>query len=107
MPLSKILLAYTLCASRREGEKIARECVKARLAACANVFAPATSFFHWKGKLEKATEFPVFLKTTEKNYSKLEKKIRELHSFELPCVVALPLARGEKKYLQWVESEIV
>lgn len=100
----KIILVYTLCASKREAEKIGRECVKARLAACANVLPPAKSFFRWKGKLEECAEWPVFLKTTEKNFGKLEKKIRSLHSYEVPCVAAVELSESSKPYFDWVLS---
>lgn len=103
--MKKILLVYTLCASKKEAEKIARECVNERLAACANVLAPSNSFFRWNGKLVKRTEYPIVLKTTGRRYSALEKKIRSLHSYELPCVVAFELKRGSKDYLKWVADE--
>lgn len=99
-----ILLVYVLCASRREAEKIAGACVKSGLAACANVLPAAKSFFHWKGKFEECREWPVFMKTTEKNFPALEKKIRSLHSYRVPCVVAVEISKSSKPYFEWVLS---
>jgi periplasmic divalent cation tolerance protein len=83
---------------------LARELVSLRLAACANVLAPATSFYRWEGRDEQATEFPVLIKSTRACYPRLEAAIRERHPYELPEIVSWPL-EGLAEYLEWVERE--
>jgi periplasmic divalent cation tolerance protein len=84
---------------------LAREVVHLRLAACANVLAPATSFYRWEGREEQATEHPVLIKTTAARYAELEQAIRRLHPYSVPEIVSWPLERGLAEYLHWVEAE--
>ena len=84
---------------------LARELVHLRLVACANVLAPATSFYRWEGKQEQAAEYPVLLKTTEARYPEVEAAIRRLHPYSVPEIIAWPIARGSPEYLAWVEQE--
>ncbi len=84
---------------------LARELVHLRLAACANVLGPATSFYRWEGREEEAREVPILIKTTRARYPELEAAIRERHPYALPEIVALPLEGGLAEYLRWVEHE--
>ena len=84
---------------------LAREVVQLRLAACANVLAPATSFYRWEGREEQATEHPVLIKSTAARYSQLEEAIRRLHPYDVPEIIAWPVERGLPEYLRWVEQE--
>ena len=84
---------------------LAREVVHLRLAACANVLSPATSFYRWEGREEQATEHPVLIKSTEASYPALEEAIRRLHPYTVPEIIAWPIERGLKEYLRWVEEE--
>lgn len=84
---------------------LARELVHLRLVACANVLAPATSFYRWEGKEERASEYPVLLKTVEARYPEVEAAIRRLHPYSVPEIIAWPIARGLPDYLAWVEQE--
>ena len=85
---------------------LAREVVRLRLAACANVLSPATSFYRWEGRDEQATEFPVLIKSTRERYTELEQAIRRLHPYELPEVIAWPIEAGLPAYLDWVANEV-
>lgn len=85
---------------------LAREVVHLRLAACANVLSPATSFYRWEGREERATEYPVLLKSTEDAYPALEAAIRRLHPYSIPEIIAWPIGRGLDGYLRWVEAEV-
>jgi periplasmic divalent cation tolerance protein len=85
---------------------LAREVVQLRLAACANVLAPATSFYRWEGRDEQAIEYPVLIKSTAECYTRLEEAIRARHPYSLPEIVALPVERGLPAYLQWIEREV-
>ena len=84
---------------------LAREVVHLRLAACANVLAPATSFYRWDGREEQAAEVPVLMKSTDERYSELELAIKRLHPYSVPEIVAWPVERGLAQYLAWVEQE--
>ena len=84
---------------------LAREVVHLRLAACANVLSPATSFYRWEGAEEKASEVPVLIKSTAERYSDLERAIKRLHPYSLPEIVAWPIERGLPEYLAWIERE--
>ena len=85
---------------------LARELVRMRLAACANVLAPATSFYRWEGREEQATEHPVLIKTTAERYAELERAIRERHPYDLPEIISWPIGNGLAAYLDWVEREV-
>ena len=84
---------------------LAREVVRLRLAACANVLSPATSFYRWEGRDEQATEYPVLIKSTRARYPRLEEAIRSLHPYTLPEIIAWPIEIGSPAYLEWVERE--
>jgi periplasmic divalent cation tolerance protein len=84
---------------------LARALVHLRLAACANVLSPATSFYRWEGREEEATEVPLLLKSTRERYAELERAIRERHPYSVPEIIAWPIAHGFAEYLSWVEGE--
>lgn len=84
---------------------LADHLVGQRLAACVNILAPCRSVYRWEGKVEDATEVPVLIKTTAERYEALEAAIRAIHPYELPEIVAVPLARGLPGYLAWVAAQ--
>ena len=85
---------------------LAREVVRLRLAACANVLSPATSFYRWEGRDEQASELPVLINSTTDAYPELERAIRKLHPYSVPEIIAWPIEHGLPEYLRWVEQEI-
>ena len=84
---------------------LAREVVRLRLAACANVLPGATSFYRWEGRQEESAEVPVLIKSTAALYPQLERAIRERHPYEVPEIVSWTIERGLDEYLRWVEAE--
>ena len=84
---------------------LARDLVNLRLAACANVLAPVTSFYRWEGREEQAEEFPLLIKSTQERYTALEQAIRERHPYSVPEIIAWPIITGFDAYLRWVETE--
>jgi len=84
---------------------LARAVVSLRLAACANVLSPVTSFYRWEGRDEQATEYPVLIKSTHARYAELESAIRERHPYSVPEIIAWPIEQGFAAYLNWVEGE--
>ncbi len=99
------LFVYITCANKNEAHKIAKTVVEERLAACANIMLPHQSIYHWEGKVQEAEEVAVILKTTEAAFDKLQARVLELHSYECPCIVALPIDKGYSAYLKWIEGE--
>src|SRR5713226_8228422 len=98
-------IVLVTCGTLKEARRIARTVVRKRLAACVNVIlSPAESFYWWKGKLEKAREYLLVMKTTAKCLAELEKEVQRLHSYELPEFIALPIAAGSNGYLSWLQD---
>jgi periplasmic divalent cation tolerance protein len=102
---SRILIVT--CANAPEARRIAQAVVVKRLAACANIFdASVHSVYRWKGHVEKAREVMMFLKTTTKRLEQLEREVKRLHSYDVPELIALPIAAGSKEYLEWIATSV-
>lgn len=102
---AQTLLVFTNLPDRNAALELAQALVERRLAACVNVLGGCTSVYRWKGEVERADEVPVLVKTRAARYHELEAAIRELHPYELPEVVAVPIVRGLDDYLEWVVEE--
>jgi len=90
--------------SVQEAEKIVQRVLKERLIACANIIGPVSSFFHWSGKMEKAEEYLIFMKSRKDLFEKLAETVKALHSYEVPEIIVLPIVEGSKAYLDWLGS---
>lgn len=101
---SKFCIICTAIPDEKAAEEIAARIVEKRLAACANTF-PVKSVFHWKGKLERTTEFAVFLKTRAALAGRCEAEIKKLHPYELPEIIRIPIKGGSGEYLKWIRDE--
>ena len=99
------LLVLTNLPDRATAEKLADTLIQKRVAACVNILAPCRSVYRWKGAVQHAEEYPVLIKTTRERYAALEAAIREVHPYELPEIVAVPIERGLPAYLDWVTTE--
>lgn len=97
-----MLTACIVCASRKEAEKIAVALVEGGLAACVNYF-PCRSVFKWNGRLQKKAEWALLAKTADSLYARLERRVKKLHSYETPCVIAWKDERANAKYAAWVK----
>jgi periplasmic divalent cation tolerance protein len=89
-----------------DAQIIARALVTRRLAACVQVGGPVTSTYYWQGNLESSQEWLCVIKTAESRYAEVEAAIRELHSYELPEIVAVPIVAGSQAYLDWLAAEV-
>jgi periplasmic divalent cation tolerance protein len=90
-------------AARRLGTRLVEE----RLAACAQVLGPVSSVYRWQGEVQTATEWYCHLKTTAARVSAMVSRIRELHPYETPEIIALPVAEGDPAYLRWIEESVL
>jgi periplasmic divalent cation tolerance protein len=86
-------------------ERLAAQLIESRLAACAQVVGPVSTTYRWLGRVERAHEWLCVLKTTVELLPTLEQRIRELHPYELPEIVAMPIIGGDERYLDWIRSE--
>ena len=98
-------LLYVTAGSEEEALGIGRALVEARLAACANVIPATTSVYWWEGAIQQETEAILIVKTRDALVETVTERIRTLHSYECPCVLALPIAGGHQPFLDWIEAE--
>ncbi len=98
-------LCHVNVGSRAEALEIGRVLVEERLAACANVLDGLSSLYWWQGRLEEADEALLILKTRAELVPALISRVTELHCYECPSVVALPIAAGNPDYLRWIGAE--
>jgi periplasmic divalent cation tolerance protein len=102
----KIVVLVT-CGSAKEARRIARAVVEQRMAACANIVAtPVQSVYRWKGRVESAKEFLLIIKTTQARFAKLKAEVKRLHSYDVPEIIALPIAAGGIDYLNWISESV-
>jgi periplasmic divalent cation tolerance protein len=101
------IVVFVTCGTAREAERIARELVRRRLAACVNVLeSPVRSIYRWRGKVERAPEHLLIIKTTRNRLAELQREVERLHSYDVPEVIALPIAAGSEKYLEWLGESV-
>lgn len=101
MPTNTLLIFCT-CPNRETAEQIANHLVEEQLAACINISSPVTSIYSWQGKIESEEELLLSIKTSRRRYSELEQAILNLHPYELPEIIAVPVEQGLSGYLDWV-----
>jgi periplasmic divalent cation tolerance protein len=102
----KIVVLVT-CGSRKEARKIAHALVGQRLAACVSeIGVPVVSTYRWKGKVESAKEFVLLIKTSKERSATVRDAVRKLHSYEVPEIIALPIAAGSRAYLDWIATSV-
>jgi periplasmic divalent cation tolerance protein len=99
-----VLLVFCTCPDEPTGAGIAEALVVERLAACVNRVPSLTSVYLWQGKVERDTEVLLLIKTTDARFNALRERLCELHPYELPEIVAVPVAKGLPDYLQWVST---
>jgi periplasmic divalent cation tolerance protein len=104
-PADNYRVVLVACANSMQAKLIARSLVEKRLAACVNVLRRSIdSYYRWKGKVEKAQEVLLLIKTTERKLGGLEREVKRLHSYEVPEFIALPVVGGSKAYLDWLDE---
>jgi len=99
------ILVLTNVPDRAVATTLARALLDGRLAACVNIGGPVESIYHWRGGIETATEIPVAIRTQSALYSNVEAAIRKLHPYDTPEILAIPVAAGDERYLDWLSAE--
>jgi len=93
-------------ASKMEGKRIAQELLKKKLVACVNIAGEVESLFWWKGKIDRAKEYLLVIKSKRPKLQKIIQAVRSLHSYEVPEIICLPIIAGYKPYLNWINESI-
>ncbi len=91
--------------TKRQAQKIAQYLVEQKLAACVQITGPVESTYRWKGKVEIAPEWLCLIKTRASLFDKVESAIKKLHPYETPEIIAVPIIKGSRKYLKWLDHE--
>ena len=104
--MTQYLLVMTTVPDADIGQIIAEKIIEERLAACVNLQTAGRSLYWWKGKIMQEQEHTLLIKTNMEAYPKLEKKIAEIHPYDVPEIIALPIHSGSKDYLGWMDTEI-
>lgn len=99
------LLVMTNCPDMAAAKALAQLLVERRLAACVNILPSVHSVYRWQGAIEEATEITLSIKTVGARYAALENAIKTAHSYDVPEIIAVPIARGSIAYLQWIAEE--
>ena len=104
---TKIFLAYITTKNEKEALTLANLAVEKNFAACGNIFPKMKSVYKWNEKLQNDDETLLILKTNSSKYSLLKKLILEKHSYEVPCILKIPIIDGNKEYLKWIDDSLV
>ena len=105
-PSVKHIVFFITTASAEEGERIARSLLEERLAACVNIVPAVRSFFWWEGKVQAEAEVLLVVKTQAALFEALAARVRSLHSYTVPEIIALPVTAGNPAYLGWVRESV-
>ncbi len=100
--MSDALVVFMTASDRDEALRLADALVEAQLAACVQVLPEMQSIYKWEGRIERQTEVLLIAKTTSSRFEELQKRVKELHSYETPEIVAVPVVAGSQAYLDWL-----
>lgn len=95
---------YITTKNKKEAEKIGEALVKEKLAVCVNIISPVNSIYRWKGKIEKAREALLIVKTKKSLAKKIIKKVKSMHSYECPEIIFFSISGGSRDYLEWIKE---
>jgi periplasmic divalent cation tolerance protein len=102
----QVLWVYVTAADTEEARRIGRALVEERLAACVNLLPGHIAIYRWQGRIEEGPEAAFLAKTTAARFEALRARIRGLHSYSLPCILALPAVAGDAEFLDWVRTNV-
>jgi len=101
----KAILIYMTCATNDEARKIAAVLLDKKLVACANIMPPHTALYSWQGKREESQEVSVILKSRAGLFEAIRAEVVAHHSYDCPCIVALPIEAGHTPFMEWIEAQ--
>src|ERR1700749_85022 len=99
-------IVLTTAGSSDEADRIATAMVEQQLAACVNIISPITSVYHWQGAVQREQEWLLLIKTTAGKFDRIHAAIRNLHSYDLPECIQIPIEQGSAEYLSWIAANV-
>ncbi|MDX1442919.1 MAG: divalent-cation tolerance protein CutA [Gammaproteobacteria bacterium] len=99
-------VVYVTCPNHDSGEAVASALVDQKLVACVNVIDGVTSLFHWEGRVDRDPEVLLVIKTRTNLLQAVEECVAEVHPYDVPEVIALPIIGGSRKYLDWIDESV-
>jgi len=103
--MTDCIVVFVTAGSEAEAETIAKALVEEQLAACVNILSPIRSIYRWEGKIADDQEWLLLIKTRAEQFSAVEARVKALHSYQVPEVIALPIVQGSEGYLRWLLEE--
>jgi len=104
--MTSFMLVKCNCPEQQTALNIAKQLIDLKLAACVNIMPGALSVYQWQGKLEQDTEYQLQIKTSAELYPLLQAKVIELHPYDIPEIIALPIIDGHQPYLDWIQENL-
>ncbi|MBV8810865.1 MAG: divalent-cation tolerance protein CutA [Acidobacteriaceae bacterium] len=104
--MTDALVIFCTCSTGEEAERIANDLVASRLAACVNILPAIQSIYRWRGEMERANEILLVIKTTQDSFVRVRDRIGQLHTYEVPEIIAIPVAGGSDAYLAWLRAQL-
>ncbi len=102
----RALFIYITNPSKKQARRVARHLLKRKLIACANIFGPVNSLYHWGGKLVDENEYILLAKTAAADFGKIKKEVEKIHPYSIPCIAKIPVSFN-RKYFAWLKNQIV
>lgn len=103
--MNEFVSVYITAKDKEEAEKIANVLVDEKLVACVNIIPGVVSIYNWKGNKERCEECSMFVKTKKSLVKEVIEKVKSIHSYDVPCIVSLPISDGDEDYLKYIEEE--
>lgn len=100
------ILIYITCGNEENARQIATTLVTERLAACVNILPTVQSVYRWQGKVQTDSEYLLLIKSTFATFPVLQERVRDLHQYELPEIIAVPIVAGSQPYLNWITESV-
>jgi periplasmic divalent cation tolerance protein len=104
--MNELMVVLSTCSNVEEAARIGHALVEERLAGCVQIMPPMQSVYRWRGAVESATEQLLLIKTTAEHFSRVEARVKELHSYEVPEVIGLPVGAASVAYAGWLSGEL-
>ncbi|RLE69516.1 MAG: divalent-cation tolerance protein CutA [Thermoprotei archaeon] len=98
---------FTTIDSKVRAETLAKTLLEKRIAGCIQIIGPITSIYWWNNKIEREKEWILLIKSREKNYKEIERTIKEIHPYQIPEIIAVPIISGSRNYLNWLDKILV
>jgi len=100
------IMVLTTTADEEEAEKISNQLIEKKLGACVQIYGPIKSTYTWEGEIVVSKEWMCFVKTRSENFEDIKRKIKDIHSYENPEIIAIPIIDGSQEYLKWIQNEV-